>query len=85
MRNIKLKNGNIIQVPMGKPVMISWQAKNKERQGNYTAVGWIQAGEKPGSFTIVHSCFASRDEREYAAKWTVWQSQITGIKLLSSK
>ena len=75
-----------VNIPAGKPVLVQWQAKNRQRSGVSTAVGWLQPGEKPGSIQLVHSCFATHDqiEQEHTASWTVWMSSIRYIRVLQS-
>ncbi|MCQ2378018.1 MAG: hypothetical protein MJ016_02260 [Victivallaceae bacterium] len=70
----------------GKPVLVQWKAKNKQRPGIGYGVGWIKRGEKPHSFLLIHSTFQTYDEieREYPAKWTIWDSQVLCIKPLAS-
>lgn len=71
-------------IPEGKPVIVKWKSKNKERKGVSTGIGWLKRGEKPHTFLLVHSAFQTWDqvESEYPAKWTIWDSQILGITKL---
>lgn len=73
-------------IPEGKPVMISWKAKNKSRPGINVGIGWVKRGEKPHTLELVHQTFSTWDkiENEYSCKWTIWMSQITDIRILSS-
>ena len=68
-------------LPEGKPCIIKWKAKNKERKGVSTGIGWLKRGEKPHTFLLVHSAFQTWDkvEQEYPAKWTIWESSIVDI------
>lgn len=69
----------------GRPVIVLWRSRNKTRRGFSTAVGWIKRGEKPHTILLIHSCFQTWDkvEQEYPASWTIWESQIINIRLLS--
>lgn len=68
-------------IPEGKPAIVKWKSKNKERPGISTAIAWIKRGEKPHTFLLIHSCFQTYDkvEQEYPASWTIWESQILDI------
>ena len=74
-------NHQAVTFPEGKPCIVTWKSKNKNRPGRSTGIGWIRRGEKPHSFEIIHSCFETWDEveREYPARWTVWESQIISV------
>lgn len=74
------------QIPEGRPAIVSWKSKNKNRPGNSTAVGWIKRGEKPHTIQLIHSCFQTWDhvEQEYPASWTIWESQIIDILPLAA-
>lgn len=74
------------QIPEGKPVMIRFKTKNKQRPGVGFALGWIKTGEKPGTVMVIHSTFNTWDkvEQEYPCKWTVYKSSIMDIKQLRS-
>ena len=71
-------------VPEGRPVIVQWNAKHKGRTGSGMALGWIKRGENPHCITLVHSTFQSWDRlaQGYPAKWTIWKSQITDIRIL---
>lgn len=72
-------------IPEGKPCIIKWKAKNKERKGISTGIGWIKRGEKLHTILLVHSAFQTWDgvEAEYVSKWTIWESQIIEITKLA--
>ena len=82
MANITINTKTqVFTIPEGKPVIVKYKCKNKERQGTSTAIGWLKRGEKPHTFLLVHSAFQTWDkvEQEYPAKWTIWESSIVDI------
>ncbi len=80
----KIINAEIVE---GKPVLVRWSGKSKTRAGVCMAVGWIKAGERPGTVDIVHQAFQSWDlvETEYSFKWTVWIGKIIYLKQLGGR
>lgn len=74
-------------VPDGKPVIIRWKCKNKNRRGVSLGVGWLRRGEKPHTLRLVHSAFQTWDavEQEYPASWTIWESSVLDVRLLTGK
>lgn len=73
--------GREFSIPSGKPVIIQWKSKNKNRPGQSTGIGWLKRGAKPHTLELVHSCFNTWDgvEAEYPSRWTIWESQILNI------
>ena len=73
-------------VPSGKPVMIRYKTKNKTRSGIAVSLGWIMPGDRPGSVTLVPSCFQTWDEieKEYPFTRTIFSSSVVDIRILSS-
>ena len=73
-------------IQTGKPAIVVWNSKNRERKGISTAIGWILPGDKPKTIRLIHSCFQTIDKltHEYPASWTIWTSQIIAIKTLSA-
>ena len=80
---IKLKERQI-EIAEGKPAIVVWKSKNKERKGIATAICWVKRGEHPKTLQLIHSCFQTWDkvESEYPCSWNVWESQILNIKPL---
>ena len=73
-------------VPEGKPVIVQWKSKNKSRPGRSVGIGWIRRGEKPHTIELIHSAFQTWDqiEKEYPARWTIWETQVLEIHQLQS-
>ena len=76
-----ITQGREYVIPEGKPVIVKWKSKNKERRGVSTGIGWLLRGDKPHTFRLVHSAFQTWDkvEQEYPCSWTIWESQILDV------
>lgn len=87
MENIVIKtSGREIRIPAGRPVLIRWKGKNKQRPGVNTAVGWIKpATGNSHAVELVHRAFSTWDkvENEYTCTWTIWHTQIIDVKLMA--
>lgn len=82
---LKLKLAqSTVEIPEGKPVLVRWKSKNKDRPGLNTGIGWIRRGENSHQIELIHRAFSTWDgiETEYASRWTVWVSQIIDIRVL---
>ena len=66
----------------GKPAIVQWKSKNKNRQGMSTAIGWIIRDKDPKCIRLIHSCFQTWDniEQEYPSSWTIWNNSIIDIQ-----
>lgn len=73
-----------VAVESGKPVLVRWKSKNKQRPGVSVGVGWLLPGEKPHTVKLVHSAFQTYDqvEQEYPSSWSIWTSSILEVHQL---
>ena len=76
-------NGQSVRIPEGKPVILKWKSKHRQRPGITTGVGWLKRGEK-GKLLFVHQAFITYDgvESEYASSWTIYPSNIIECRLM---
>ena len=85
MITVKLRSGDI-SVPEGKPVIVTWKSKNKQRPGKTVGVGWLKRGDSHAQLKLVQQTFATWDaaEQEYASQWNIYKSSILDIRLLTA-
>lgn len=83
---VKLRDRDIT-VPEGKPVIVTWKSKNKQRPGKTVGVGWLKRGDSPAQLKLVQQTFATWDaaEQEYASQWNIYKSNILDLRLLTSE
>ena len=74
-----------IAIAEGKPAIVVWKTKNKQRPGTATAVAWIKRGERPGELALIHSGFQTYDkvEQEYTSSWHIFERQLIDVRPLA--